>query len=120
MADNYVQRGDVLDVIAPAAGFTSGVPVNLGILVGVPQIDGVENDVVPCGVEGVYLLPLEGGGSDLTVGAQMNFLVATGTVSAVDSATPGDINGIGVIARKTLGTDSHAEVKLTPGSGTLV
>lgn len=120
MADNYVQRGDVIDAIAPSGGYTSGVPVALGVCVGIPQITGVQNDPVPCGIEGVYLLPLESGGSALSPGDQVNFLVSTGTITAVDSVVAGDINGVGIVARAAAGTDSHVEVKLTPGSGVIV
>lgn len=120
MADNYIQRGRVIDVLL-TADTTSGSPIAVGSMLGVPQIDGIVDDVVPCGVMGVYLLPLASGGADLAIGTSVNLVAATGEVTGVTSATSGDINGVGVVAcNGALGADTHIEVLLTPGTGTVV
>ncbi len=120
MADNYVQRGDAIDVVA-AAAMTSGVAVAVGGMVGVPQIDGAIGETVPCGVKGVYILPLLAGGSALAVGTVVNFDAATASITGEVRAVSGDINGCGVVAcNGSQATDSHIEVLLTPGTGTAV
>lgn len=120
MADNYIQRGEVIDVVA-AADVTSGTAIAVGAILGVPQVDGVAGDIVPCGVAGVYILPLLAGGSDLTIGTVVNFDAATASATGETRAVSGDINGIGVVAcNGSSASDTHIEVLLTPGTGTAV
>lgn len=34
---SFIQEGEILDLVAPAAGFTSGVITRVGAIIGVPQ-----------------------------------------------------------------------------------
>jgi len=54
---NYIQPGSIIDLTAPAGGFTSGVPVRLGSFYGVPQCTvavGIKGAVK---LDGVFELP---------------------------------------------------------------
>lgn len=53
----YIQPGSIIDLTAPAAGFTSGVPVRIGSFYGVPQCTvavGIKGAVK---LDGVFELP---------------------------------------------------------------
>jgi predicted RecA/RadA family phage recombinase len=52
---NYVAKGDIIDLVA-AGAITSGTPVVMTDVVGVPLISGVSGDTIPCAVEGIYEL----------------------------------------------------------------
>lgn len=52
---NFVQKGDVIDVTAPAA-VSSGDLVVVGSFAGVAQTDAASGDKVPCVCEGVFTL----------------------------------------------------------------
>jgi len=54
---NFVQPGNVLDLVAPAGGVVSGMPVVIGSIFAVPQVDAMDGDVFAGVVEGVVLLP---------------------------------------------------------------
>ena len=51
---NYVKKGESINYTVPAGGVTSGDIVLMNDLVGVAASTGVENDVVPVAVCGVY------------------------------------------------------------------
>lgn len=63
---NFVQKGDILTVIAPAA-VTGGVPFVLGAQFLVPVADAARDALVACHTEGVYNLPLDTA-ADVTAG----------------------------------------------------
>lgn len=111
----FVQPGSIIDLTAPAGGFTSGVPVRVGAFFGVPQC------TVPAGVkgavklDGVFELPkvsaqawTEGqliyspaaGGALTSVSAAGVFLVGVATEAAANPSAVGRVrlNGVGVVA----------------------
>lgn len=115
MATNYIQEGRVIDVVV-AAAVTSGVPVAVGSMLGVPINDGAIGETVPHGVKGVWILPLKSGGSDLAIGTVVNFDAATGEVfGGAASSVSGDVNACGKVAcNGALAADTHIEILLTP------
>ena len=56
MAQNFVQTGDVIDHVA-AAILTSGTPILIGSIVGVPLADAAIGETVSVALEGVFTLP---------------------------------------------------------------
>jgi len=57
MAQNYIESGDRKDhLLGSGEVFTSGVPVVIGNLVGIPLSSGVEGDTVVVLFEGVFTL----------------------------------------------------------------
>lgn len=61
MAKNFVQDGDVLTLIAPAGGVTSGVPAEVGDLVVVPLETAAVGEEFSAKVGGVWNLPAAAG-----------------------------------------------------------
>ena len=114
MATNYIQEGRVIDVVV-AAAVSSGDAVVVGAMAGVAVNDGEIGDIVPMGVKGVWILPLETGGADLAIGTPVA-LTLTGEITGA-AATTGEIAAAGKVAcNGSLGADTHIEVLLTPGS----
>ncbi|MFN4125251.1 DUF2190 family protein [Pannonibacter indicus] len=54
---NYLQPGDVLDLIAPTGGIVSGEAHLFGDLFGVAATTAGEGEKVPVKVSGVFMLP---------------------------------------------------------------
>ena len=54
MAKNFVQNGDIVDIVAPAGGTTSGVGVLVGQLFGVALSTVAAGSTVAVGVSGVW------------------------------------------------------------------
>ncbi len=61
MAKNFVQDGDVLTLIAPAGGVTSGVPAEVGDLVVVPLETAEAGAEFSAKIGGVWSLPAANG-----------------------------------------------------------
>lgn len=119
MAANYVQRGDIIKMTAQGT-VTSGVPVALHSMIGVPETDGEDGDLVAFRIKGVVQLPLKAGGSDadLRTGKPVSFNETDGVASGAVSAVAGDINNAGVVTDdNALAADAFIEVLLTPGAG---
>ena len=54
---NFVQDGEIIEVIAPTGGVTSGDGVLIGALFGVAAATGAEGAAVNIVTEGVFMLP---------------------------------------------------------------
>src|SRR5579885_3821631 len=54
---NFIQRGDVITVMAPTGGMTSGQGVLIGNLFGVAATTAAEGESVEIATVGVYELP---------------------------------------------------------------
>ena len=54
MAQNYIQPGNVLEVIAPSGGYTSQSVVIAGLLVGIALGDAAEGEACEVALEGVW------------------------------------------------------------------
>lgn len=57
---NYLSDGDQITVTAPSGGTTSGTPIVLGSLFGVPAATVDEGDLVALSLEGTFRLPKKG------------------------------------------------------------
>jgi hypothetical protein len=69
MANNFIQDGDVLDIVVSATT-TSGTPVLRGTRLTIPLKSGVSGDTIAHAVEGVFeITKATGAGTGLTVGA---------------------------------------------------
>lgn len=53
---SYVQPGDIVDLVAPAAGFVSGVITRVGAFIGVPQCTVPAGEVGAVKLTGVFEL----------------------------------------------------------------
>ena len=99
MAKNLIQKGDVLDLIAPTGGVVSGAPVLIGSILVVPLVTAAETEVFAGQVVGVFEVAKATGviaagakvywnatNSNLTTTASGNTLVGV----AVEAAASGD------------------------------
>ena len=59
MATNYVQKGDVVTVVSPAGGVSSGDGVMIGSLFGVATHDAAAAASLELAVVGVFTLPAD-------------------------------------------------------------
>ncbi|MCJ1887417.1 DUF2190 family protein [Pseudomonas sp. LA21] len=95
MAKNFVQDGDVLTLIAPAGGVTSGVPAEVGDLVVVPLETAAAGDEFSAKVGGVWNLPAAAG---LAQGVKCSVLDGELVAAATASSVP-----FGYITEATVG-----------------
>lgn len=112
---NYIQPGDIIDLVAPAGGFTSGVITRVGAFVGVPQCTVAAGEIGAVKLTGVFDLAkvpaqawtqgqaiyLNAAGTQLTsVSATGVFLVGAATEAAANPSAVGRVrlNGISVVA----------------------
>jgi predicted RecA/RadA family phage recombinase len=56
MKNLYLRDADVLDMIAPAGGVTSGIPVLIGGIWGIPLVDAAEGEEFSLRVRGVFIV----------------------------------------------------------------
>lgn len=99
MATNYVQRGDSLDLTAPAGGLTSGQGHVFGSLFAIALTDIAAGEKGTCATTGVFSLPKASGeaftegapaywdGSKITATATGNTLIGHVVEAAATSAT---------------------------------
>ena len=67
---NYIQNGQVITVVAPAGGVTSGEGLIVGNIFGVAAYSAAEGDPLELATTGVYKLP-KATAAVLTVGARV-------------------------------------------------
>lgn len=77
---NYVTKGDVLEVSAPAGGIASGQLAKVGKIIGVASGSGFEGDIVAVQIKGVYEVSKEPGMA-LTQGEELYYVAATGVLN---------------------------------------
>lgn len=111
----FIQPGDIIDLVAPAGGFTSGVITRVGAIVGVPQCTVAAGSTGAVKVTGVFelakvsaqawtqgqLIYLPAAGGALTnVSAAGVFLVGVATEPAANPSAVGRLrlNGVAVVA----------------------
>lgn len=82
MASTYIQPGDVLNLTAPLGGVTTGVPVQIGQLVVIPQVTAAAGASFAGAVEGVWSVP-KVGSQAWTVGAIVYWDDANGYFTTV-------------------------------------
>lgn len=103
---NYVAKGNVIDYIAPGA-VTTGIPVIMTDMVGVPTISGVLNDVIPVEMEGIFELP-KLTGEAWTVGQKIYWDGA----AVKCTTTAGALKQIGNASAPFLSGDTLGKVRL--------
>lgn len=116
MARNFIQPGDTLDVVATAA-VTSGTPIAVGALAGVPLTSGAIGATVAVRVEGVFSVP-KVAGTAFTVGQRVNFRPSAGAFTLATAAT-GDLLGAAVAVAAAASGDTTCQVRLSPGAATI-
>ena len=80
---NFIEFGDVLDVVAPAGGFVSGMPVIIGSLLGVASTTVPAGSTGAVKIGGVFELP-KGATEAWTVGQAVYW---TGTAATTTSGS---------------------------------
>lgn len=114
MAQNYIQPGDTIDYVVPAAGVTSGDVVVLeDDLIGIALATGVEDDVVSIMLEGVFDIAKASGA--ITAGAKVYYDADNenvGTASAGGSPW-GDFPLVGRATESVLTGATEVNVKLS-------
>lgn len=113
---NYIQPGNVIDIIA-AAALTSGQAFPVGCLLAVPVIDGVIGQIVPSHIEGVFELPKLSSAA-FTAGQSLRWKVSTKQFSTTGAAT-GDLEGCAVAIAAAPNPSATVLVKLCPGNATV-
>lgn len=84
--NNKIANGKVLDVVAPAGGFTGGTPAVVGAIVGIPTNTVAEGEVSAVDVCGVFEVPKEAA-ADIAQGDACYWDAADGEVNT-DNANP--------------------------------
>lgn len=102
---NFIQTGDTIDALL-AADATSGTPIVIGQLVGIPVASGVTGDTISVALKGVFELPKASGA--ITAGAKLYWHVANGNVTTTASGA----SFIGYAAAAYLSGDTEANVLL--------
>lgn len=110
---NYKQKGDVLDYTIPeSTTITSGDIVNIGpALSGVAGKSGVEEEVIPVHIRGVFTLPKKAS-LVIAVGDEVYVDVSDGKVSKTTTH-----KALGVAAAAAASDDTEVDVVLVPKRG---
>ena len=107
---NFVQKGDALDLTAPAGGVTAGVPVKINNLVVVPAIDADEGTTFAGHVRGVTS---EGAASGQAFAEGETVYWDAANKRATKTATGNTAFGYAVAAKAT--ADTVVRIVLVPG-----
>lgn len=116
MARNFIQPGETIDIVATAA-VTSGTPIAVGSLAGIPLSSGAIGATVAVRVAGVFEVP-KNNTVAFTVGQRVNFRPGTGQFTTQAPAA-GDLIGAGVVVAAALTAATTALVRLSPGVATI-
>lgn len=108
MANNYVQDGRIIDLVAPAA-VASGEGALVGALFGIAISDLANGEEGPFGVAGVYS-PKKKAATAMTLGAKAYWDNAAKEVTP----TVGSNTLIGFCTKAALAADTTVEVLLAP------
>jgi len=106
---NYLQPGNILDLIAPSGGVVSGAPLILGNIFAVPQSSEAENDTFAGVVEGVVEVD-KLSTDNMTIGLKVNW---NDTTKEVQLATS-DLDGVGTVVEAAGASTTSVKIKLTP------
>jgi predicted RecA/RadA family phage recombinase len=111
MSKVFVQKGDVVTVVSPSGGVSSGDPVMISDLFGVALHDAAEAAALEIGVEGIFNLPKD---SNLII-AQGDRVFWDSTNGWVDKTTTSQV----CVGRAVEGKDTAVTpiaVKLGPAT----
>jgi predicted RecA/RadA family phage recombinase len=104
---NYIQKGDMITVAAPAGGVISGAGVLIGSLFGVAATTQAAGADVEIAAAGVFDLPKEATATSFAVGAPVQWDGANGRIAALSSGVR-----IGVVIAAAGATAATARVRL--------
>ena len=107
MTTKFVHSGKVLDMVAPSGGVTSGVPLIIGSVFGIPEVTALINEQFPMRGTGVNEVPKATGFAP-TQGAIAYWDVADSNVNS-DTANP----AVGVYEKAAGSSDTTAWIVLT-------
>jgi predicted RecA/RadA family phage recombinase len=108
---NYVQRGDVLDFVAPSGGVVSGTPVKIGRFFVIPATTNLVGETFSGAIEGVFDLP-KVAAEPWTAGLMVWWNSAASLVTSVSTTAM----FIGLATRTEANPTATGRVKLNYGS----
>ena len=111
MAKNYIQEGEVLDMIAPSGGVVSGTGYLIGSLFGVAQVTAAVGETFTLQTCGVFsLTTASGAGTDWTAGTKVYW---DNTAKNVTKTASGNtFIGFGIAAKATADTTAIVRLQL--------
>jgi predicted RecA/RadA family phage recombinase len=117
MATNLIAAGEVLDYTVQAGEtISSGDPVLVGDTVGVALVDGVEDDVIPVQICGVFELTKRAHASTAAI-SQGDVVYFDESAGKIDNTSDSATNKIaGVAYEAAASTATTVKVKLVSGS----
>ncbi len=107
MARTFVQPGNTVDAIAPSGGVTSGVPLLIGNMFGIPEVSAPTGDTFSLTVSGVHQLPKATGGA-LEPGAPAYWAASAANVTGTKASN----YLIGVVLEHAGSTETSVVVRL--------
>lgn len=109
---NFVQPGEMLDLVAPSGGVTSGVGVKIGAIFAVAAVTAAEGETFAGAVKGVFDLAAETHASTQAMSAGDSAYWDNTNKRITKTATGNTI--VGVVVADKASTDDEARVVLTP------
>jgi predicted RecA/RadA family phage recombinase len=113
---NYVQPGNVIDIVA-AAVLTSGTAVVFGNSLAIPVSDAAIGDTIAAHIEGVFELP-KLSTAVYTAGQSLRWDVSTAQFSTATAAT-GDLEGCAIAVAAAGNGTATVMAKLLPGNASV-
>lgn len=113
---NYIQPGNVIDIVA-AAALTSGTPVVFGNSLAIPVTNAAIGDTIAAHIEGVFELP-KLSTAVYTAGQSLRWDVSTSKFSTATAAT-GDLEGAAIAIAAAANPSDTVLVKLLPGNASV-
>lgn len=114
MSRTFVQPGNTIDAVAPVGGVTSGVPVMVGALFGVPEVSAAAGATYSLNVVGVHRLPKAN--VELQAGAIAYFDTATSQIGATGTGK----YPVGTVLEHAAAPDTSCVVRLNGVAATAV
>jgi predicted RecA/RadA family phage recombinase len=114
---NYEQPGKVIDHTA-AAALTSGVPVTIGALLGVPVTDAAIGDTIAVHIEGAFRLP-KASAATIAQGDLLTWDVSAGEFVVGGVPATGDLVGAAVAVKAAASGATEVVAKLLPGNASV-
>lgn len=105
---NFLQPGNILDLIAPSGGVVSGVPVLIGSILAVPVASVAQGEVFAGAVEGVFTLP-KLTANTWAVGIKVNWNDTNGEFQIATS----DLDNAATVVEAASSSVSEGKVRLT-------
>jgi predicted RecA/RadA family phage recombinase len=108
MSTNFVQKGDVMTVVSPSGGVSSGDPVLIGSLFGIALHDAAEDADLELGVEGIFTVPADNTIA-MAIGDRLFWDATNGWVDKTATAQ----QAVGLAASAKVAAGTTVDIKLT-------